>query len=77
MAEIIKLPVKEVEPDEHQRFFDNLAKKADELIYFAKDAEGNFSMGHTPMDIRDLMFMEYNLHKIIQATVEMYIGGDE
>lgn len=77
MAEIIILPVKDLQPDEHKQFFENLANKSDELIYLAKDKDGVFSMGHTPMDIRDLMFMEYSLHKIIQSTVAMYIGGDE
>jgi hypothetical protein len=77
LAQIIQLPVKQDEPDEHEKFFDGLKAKTDQLIYFAKDLEGNYSMGHTPLDVRDLMFMEYTLHKIIQRTVEDHVGNDE
>lgn len=70
MAQIIKLQRKEdAEEDAHKDFFERLAEKTDQLVYLAKDKEGNYSMGHTPLDIKDLMFMSYHLHKIIEHTI--------
>jgi hypothetical protein len=70
MAQIIQLrPKEEIGEAAHKEFYDNLAEKTDQLIYLSKDKEGLFSMGHTPLDLRDLMFMSYHLHKIIEHTI--------
>lgn len=76
MAQIIKLPVREdVGEVEHREFFNRLAEKTDQLVYMSKDKEGNYLMGHTPLEVGDLMFMSYHLHKLIEHTIAEHYEG--
>ena len=68
-AQIIKIPRKEEAPDPHKTFFENLAERTDQLIYMSKDKDGMYGMGHTPMDVKDLIFMCYHLQKLIEHTI--------
>lgn len=54
---------------EHKEFFENLAEKTDQLVYIARDDEGNYSLGHTPLEVKDLIFMIYHLQEVIRTIV--------
>ena len=68
--------------NEVEEFIHSIAKDTDQLIFLRVNTEGNISLGHTPLAIKDLIVMHHQINRYINVLLEstdedMFYEGDE
>lgn len=72
----IKRPDEGVEENRGE-FFNTLREQTDQLIYVARDNDGKFFFGHTPLDSRDLAIMAWHLNKVLDLLIQAGVADEE
>lgn len=75
MNNVVKFPVStEDTKEELNSMIDFLKEDLDTLFFIKTDTEGNVSLGHSPADTKELVFMYHHILKYIDFLLA---GGEE
>lgn len=85
MTNVVQLVPKNTEekPDTVEEFLKGIAPGTDQIIFVRINDEGNMSIGHSPLAVKDLILVIHQLNRYIEILLEsegdMYVpeGYDE
>lgn len=64
-----------------EKFLQKIAPGTDQIILVRVNKEGNISLGHSPLAIKDLIVMYHQINRYIQVLLEsqddMYVPQDQ
>ena len=66
----------EMEKDHKADFFNTLQEDCDAMVFLKRNEEGNYTLGHTPVDSYELVWMLHYLQLYINRAI-MSNGDDE
>ena len=56
--------------DSVEEFLTGIAANTDQIVFLRIDKEGNFTIGNTPLEVKDLVYMSHQLQRYIQHVLE-------
>jgi hypothetical protein len=59
----------EMEGDQKAEFFSSLQEDCDAMVFLKRTDEGNYTLGHTPIDSHELVWMLHYLQLYIQRII--------
>lgn len=69
------------EGNQVEEFLKKIAPDTDQMIFLRVDKEGNTSIGHTPMAVKDLIVLYHQVNRYIDVLLEsegeMFYEGDQ
>ena len=77
MGNVIYLNPPQENKDEWEEMMELLKNQTDQLVFIRVDTEGKVSLGHTPLEVNDLIVMYHHLGRFIQNLIEMSVTEDD
>jgi hypothetical protein len=67
----------EAEVNNTEEFIKSIAPDTDQIIFVRVNKEGNISLGHSPLAMKDLIVMYYQINRyidiLLESEGEMYV----
>ena len=72
MSNVIQLVPNNTPESENsvEEFLKEIAVDTDQIIFLRISKEGNFTIGNTPLDVKDLIYMSHQLQRYINHVLE-------
>lgn len=67
---IVQFKKPEDDKDEFDALLEHLREDTDQLIFIRLTKDGHLNLGHTPLDVKDLIYMWYHIQTYIHNLIE-------